>query len=228
MGSWSVEDAVEELSRGLRASPPGLGGDRCGQEWRVLRDIAGARGFLEGFHAEEWKSPVRGREHQCVYNQEQGAWYKVTHKNSAGYSYDFEDQRLYPASPLEYLRRLQLFNDLLCPRVELCALLQGPNHDLRIKTRQAHVVGEAPSLSDIIDFFSAATVHRKIEAGSYGSIALQVGEYWLFDVCPKNFVKTEEGVVYAVDVIVQKEDDETLRLATKTSPPVIDEDDIAD
>lgn len=41
-------------------------------------------------------------------------------------------------------------------------------------------------------------------------MALQLGDYWLFDVCPKNFVLGIDGEVYAIDVLVQARGDELL------------------
>lgn len=119
MGTWTVEDAQGDFAAGVRASSSGLSGDRCADEWRALREIAQQRGRLESYRPQDWVTVVGGREHECVFDQDRQAWHKVTHRNSAGYSYDFEDARLYPATPLQYLRRLCLANQLLRPVVEL-------------------------------------------------------------------------------------------------------------
>lgn len=94
MGTWTVEDAVEELSRSLRASTPGLPGDRGAQEWRALRHLAERHGILEPYRSSEWETDAGGREHRCVHVAAEGVWYKATHKNQAGYYFDFEDGRL--------------------------------------------------------------------------------------------------------------------------------------
>lgn len=75
---------------------------------------------------------------------------------------------------------------------------------------QRDIAGAAPSLELILDTFAEAIVHSDIQAGSYGSVAIEVGGYWLFDVCPKNFVLGVDGEIYAIDVLVQKEGDEVL------------------
>lgn len=210
MGTWTLEDAIGDLAASVRAGPPSLPGDRCGFEWRALRELAQQRGRLAPYCSATWDTEVGGTEHQCVFDGCCSAWQKVTHRNSAGWFYDFEDQRLYPATPLQYLRRLQLSNQLLRPSVELIGLLVGPgSNDLRIQTQQQHVVGQSPRLEQIVQAFPQARVHD-IEAGAYGSIALQLGDYWIFDVCPKNFVLSDCGDVYAIDVLVQKLGDELL------------------
>jgi hypothetical protein len=159
---WDVSDAVRELREGVRSSIPlPAWGDAASSEWRTLRGIAERHGFIKQYGEHEWSlKPLGGSEHDCLLCGEY--WEKVTKSNCAGWFFDFELKRLLPATPLQYLRRLELANQIFEPRVELIGLEYGSDlSNLRIRTRQRHVEGEIPTPTDIAQWLNRFEFSRR-------------------------------------------------------------------
>lgn len=176
----------------------------------MLRALAQERGRLFEHPIDVWVGHRGGSEHLCRFLDYSGRWEKVTRANSAGWWVDFEDMRAVPATPLQYLRRLQLANDVLQDDFQLEGIETGPGkHDCRFRISQPHVPGGSPSQRALDEWieswgFSVVSGHR---IGAYDAVCCRRGRLWLFDVRPMNFVLAEEdrGCI-PIDVIVQHED----------------------
>jgi hypothetical protein len=179
----------------------------------VLRTLAQRRARLFEHEVERWTGAPSGSEHLCRFLDHSGRWEKVTKANRAGWWVDLEEMRAVPATPSQYLRRLQLANEVLQDDFQLEGIETGPRaHDCRLRISQPHVQGESPSqrvLDEWIESwgFTVVSAHR---IGAYDAVCCRRGSLWLFDVRPMNFVLTEdERGCIPIDVIVQHEDDQS-------------------
>jgi hypothetical protein len=202
--SWPLADAIGELGARLRAGGAlAAGDDSRAREWRELRAVAQERGLVRAHDASLW--PVGGAEHRCRF-VDGARWEKVTHCNGAGFWVDFDDMRAYPATPLQYLRRLELVNDILGDDIRLEGIDVGPGaNDCRIRVSQPNIEGDAPSSVYLAAWlqsygFEIVQEHR---IGAYDAICCRNGDIWLFDVRPANFVLAHDDRCYPIDVLVQ-------------------------
>lgn len=207
---WSITDAVRDLRAVIRTSGAlPEGDDSRAREWRLLRTLAEERGYVrEHDPSLTWRAG--GSQHLCR-RVEGDRWEKATHENGAGWWIDFDDMRAFPASPLEYLRRLELVNAELQDDVQLEAIEIGPSPDTcRFITTQPHVPGESPSpalLHAYLESYGFDLV-RDHKIGAYDAVCCRRGDLWLFDVRPANFALGADGVCYPIDVLVQRASDQ--------------------
>jgi hypothetical protein len=141
-------------------------------------------------------------------------WEKVTKANFAGWYVDLDGFIWRPATPLEYLTRLSLVNEVLGDAITFEGVDEGPApYELRIRTTQPHVPGDAPSagtLDEWLVYRGFTRAHDVKGVGAEGSTAWHQGNTWLFDVRPMNFVWLEGSVdlrqsIIPIDVIVQRQ-----------------------
>jgi hypothetical protein len=129
----SVESALRFASSGQSASGARGKGVRTAQlnlliEWCSIHGKSLPPDFLI------WYSRVGvGGEHTVYRNTETKLAIKVTHPNGFGHSV-WADGAV--ATPLEYLQRLQLHNELFGDAIQICGLILGENH-VQIVTTQS-------------------------------------------------------------------------------------------
>ncbi len=177
-------------------------------EWRRLRALAEQRGLLSQYDAARWVAG--GAEHEVRPRHDGGRIDKATHRNAAGFWFDFADGRAYPATPRQYLRRLELANEVFDDDIHLEGVEAGPGkHDNRIWTSQPFASGVTPDEAYLLEWLCSHGFERVVgvRVGAYNSAASRKGRLWLFDVRPCNFVMSAEEVCYAIDILVQRADD---------------------
>lgn len=202
----SLADTCNEFSR--RLCPSGPDGEI--DEWsiydesfrRLVRWAEETGCFFEGLQ------PLRdgGREHDLTFIEESRTWLKFTKPAAAGYviSFDFGMPALEPALPLEYLKRLQLQNEIFADRVSFVGVA-GEKHRARIVSRQPHIRGEDATPDEIVFMMTVELGFRLLpdhfSVGYANSLAFAREDVAVFDLRPANVVRTEEGLIVPIDSI---------------------------
>jgi hypothetical protein len=204
----SLSTTIRDLRRRLRtAGPLARGDDLASLEWRLLREGANERGRAYRFNPTSWVNAKGGSEHVCRYLPAWQRWEKLTHKNSAGWWVDMEDWYCLPATPLQYLKRLSLSNEVLGDDVRFVGVDIGPTpYTTRIRTTQRHIVGESPSMDHVRAWLETFgfELQSNIKIGAYDALCCFRHDVWLFDVRPMNFVQCSDGSLIPIDLIVQR------------------------
>lgn len=147
-------------------------------------------------------------EHTVWFDEECQRWLKLTHPGEFGrfpelhYTLDKQTQAwltevlLRVATPGEYLRRQMLSRELFGDDVEIEAV-SGAGDTTQVLISQGHLVGQTPTLGQIIDFMDALGFYPGPNF-SYYQPERQIGA---FDAQPRNFMLTPDGVV-PIDIIL--------------------------
>lgn len=113
---------------------------------------------------------------------------------------------MFPATPLQYLRRWRLANQILADDVELIGLAEEGRH-LRIVISQRDLIGESPTWEELhhvmTETYGLRLVATNTSVGGYEAKAYAGNRFAIFDVRPPNCVRTVEGDVVPFDVIPQ-------------------------
>ena len=185
-------------------------------EWRQLRLLCESTSQVVDHEPSLWVGTPEGSEHNCRAIDALKRYLKVTKRNRAGWRIDFDEMRLYPATPLQYLRRLMLVNEYFSDEIEFVGLEVGPQTgDVRIATTQPSLVSrsgalEHPTLPQLREQFESFGFEYLDPArlphvlGETESIHFRRDDLWLFDVRPHNFV-VDGDLCIPIDVIVQQQ-----------------------
>lgn len=155
--SIPLEAHVEELRRRREATARLQGGATSyWQDIRLFREYASERGLgcLPDQIPELSRAPDdEGNEHQVWFQPETDTYLKVTWPDFFGllviYRPDEEEQ----ASPIAYLERWHLHNELFGDTVRLVGVLEEDGR-LRLIIQQQAIAGEPATLEQIHDFFT--------------------------------------------------------------------------
>jgi hypothetical protein len=155
--------------------------------------------FLE---AGGWLRPAKngGMEHELWFNAAQQRYVKITLPGRYGqYPTPRPDGTpgLRPATPLEYLDRLALSNRLFADDWLVEGLVESPAGP-RIVTSQPVIVGERPDEAEI-DAYMGALGFQRMPGKSY--FLNEESRIAVFDGHEGNFLRGEEGQIFAIDVI---------------------------
>ena len=134
------------------------------------------------------------------------SWRKFTKWNSAGYTVEVVDGAplFLPATPLKYLRRLRLHNELFGDRIHLAGL-QIRGHDLRLVIEQPHIVGAPPDWEEMDGLLKTQHGCSRLDVppmGHYKSYSYMRGHVGVFDVHPANCVVAQNAVLVPIDFIL--------------------------
>ena len=149
---------------------------------------------------------VGGFEHDLRYVPETGRWLKFTKPSRAGVIAEIvgDKVQMFPALPLQYLRRWWLANRTLGDDVELVGLSKTGNQS-RIVISQRGLVGEAPNWEELhsmmTDRYGLHRINTIASVGGYEARAYAGDRFAVFDVRPPNFLRTAKGAVVPFDVI---------------------------
>jgi hypothetical protein len=174
-------------------------------EWRKLEGFTQQKGLNLSV---DFPGPERegGREHDVRHDSKRGRWFKYTKANSSGYTVDWDDSGhpfLRNASPLEYLYRLHLQNEVFKDDIVLEGLLRETNSKWKIVTSQPEVSGELATETDIIqgmnDMGFKLLPWRGI--GREDALAFSNGKITVWDVHSGNVVRRGRLIV-PIDVII--------------------------
>ena len=121
---------------------------------------------------------------------------------------DLELLQCVPATPLQYLVRMQLANEVFGDDVRFGGVFTGPGPGTcRIRTTQRLIAGERPEPNHIATWLSARgfSEQSNLRIAAYDAKSFHHAEadLWLFDVRPMNFVE-RDGSLYPIDVIIQR------------------------
>lgn len=205
----ALQSAIAHLRRGLRPDGTYAGIDEwdgAEHQWRLLHEWAQDKGLI--LPADFTPAKAGGYEHDVRYVPETRRWLKFTKPSMAGCSVEWLDGRMqmFPATPLQYLRRWRLNNRVFADDVELVGLAET-GRQLRIVISQQDLIGEAPSWEEI--HLAMTTTHglhllnTTASVGGYEARAYAGDRFAVFDVRPANCVRTAEGDVVPFDVIPQ-------------------------
>jgi hypothetical protein len=203
-----IADILRDLGERLRSNGPiAEGDDAYAVQWRVLRRAARDRGRLFEHEPDDWLSARGGSEHVCRFVAESHRFEKLTKEDLAGWYVDLDVRRLVPATPLQYLTRLDLHNEVFADDIRFVGVEIPPARPFssRILTSQPHIEGDAPALVDLEAWLAALQFERvaDLQVGASDARCYRQGDLWLFDVRPMNFVHNGDDII-PIDVIVQR------------------------
>lgn len=155
-----------------------------------------------------------GREHDLTFDADSQTWLKFTKSSNAGFHIEFDPDRarftVSPGLPLAYLERLLIQNQLFGDLTTFVGV-GGTLHRPRIITRQRRVVGDGAPEEEIIhlmvDILGFAPLPKHLSVGYQNALAFIRDDFAVFDLRPANVVKTDAGLLVAIDVIPVRVDE---------------------
>jgi hypothetical protein len=142
------------------------------------------RRYSESFWIDEAR--VGGLEHLVWHDTEFRLVRKATHCGSFGRTVRSLDRGLVPATPLEYLDRWALHNQMFAPITKVSGILEKAGGELSILIQQEPLVGDLPKEKQIADFmehFGFTPLPGKRFAWK-----ARASQTVVFDARPANFV----------------------------------------
>jgi len=200
-----LEAHVQEL-RGRAEATARLQGGATSywQEVRLFREYASERGLcrVSGDFPELSRPPDdEGNEHQIWFVPDLTRVIKMTWPDFFGllvlHRPDEEEQ----ASPIAYLERWQLHNELFGDRVRFVGVLEE-NGRLRLVIEQQAIVGTPATLEQINDFFTGNGWQR-FTANSEVAYFDPVRQVAISDTHRGNIILMEDGLLAPIDLRVQ-------------------------
>ena len=208
--------------RQVRCSQPSRSSEKAyAQMVRMQASTSGTAPSISGACSTRWAQnkglilpadlvPARagGYEHDVRHLPAARRWLKFTKPSMAGCAVEFVGGRvqMFPATPLQYLRRWRLSNRVFADDVELVGLAVTHRHR-RMVISQRDLVGEAPSWEELhfamTNVYGLHLLDTGASVGGYEARAYASNRFAIFDVRPANCVRTAEGDVVPFDVIPQ-------------------------
>ena len=202
----ALESAIREL-RGLYPASSGAGAfgwkEQSAREQRCLAEWASDAGLLVSRRLADWRalcktSDVGGEEHHVFSLAESGCVQKVTRNGLFGLWIELVGDQIKqrPATPLEYLTRLDLANTIWHDDIRLVKVIRDAPK-IHLVTTQPIIYGSTPSEEEIagcmlsFDFESVPGTRGWFRRSDH-LLAL--------DAHTGNFVKTIGGVVVPIDL----------------------------
>ena len=140
-------------------------------------------------------------------------YFKATHAGRFGFfiiALADGTAELTGATPLEYLERLQLQNQLFTDDIQLIGVALE-REQVVIVTSQEAIRGEEVSAAEMLAFMAKLWFHplHGLTLGRPGALAFyrDLDETAAFDAHPGNFVKDDNGVVLPIDLILVRADE---------------------
>ena len=147
-----------------------------------------------------------GAEHDVLHDPATGTILKFTKPSKAAYVVDFDlgTPRMAAATPLDYLERLRLQNELFADSIRFVGL-GGDAAGRRIVTRQQIVEGRGARWEEIVrlmvDELGFTKLRHNHGIGYEDSYAFVRDDSVVFDMRPANVFVTESGTIIPVDCI---------------------------
>lgn len=155
-----------------------------------------------------------GREHDLTFMPAFGEWLKFTKPSAAGYVVSFESGKpaLENATPLEYLDRLTIQNEIFADTVSFLGV-SGERFNPRMVTIQKDIPGVEASDEQIIHMMTEGMGFTRLPprfyAGYENSLSFIRGDVAVFDLRPANVVLTPDGFIVPIDSIPVRLDAES-------------------
>jgi len=206
-GIHLVESAVAYLRGSSQADRDSSWTPPLGRQKKDLVEWAENLGLLLTLDQLPETAVRGGQEHDIFHDLRGDRYFKVTRSGIFGLTPGIElcmvstseDARrfhLWEATPLEYLERLALHNELVAGLNALEGILQQPDGDLAIVTSQPRFDLHVVTQEEIDDWFLSLGFQKLTEAGFYRA-ADNVG---IFDAHEKNVIRAT-GALIPFDVI---------------------------
>ncbi|MBL9145980.1 MAG: hypothetical protein JNM99_20030 [Verrucomicrobiaceae bacterium] len=200
-----LEAHVEELRRRCEATARLQGGAASyWQEVQLFREYAAERGLprLPDEIPELSRPPDdEGNEHQVWFQPATATYLKVTWPDFFGllvlHRPDEEEQ----ASPIAYLERWQLHNELFGDRVRLVGVLDVDGQ-MRLVIEQQAIIGTPATLEQINDFFTSNGWLRFTVGGEVAYFDPE-NEVAISDTHQGNIILMDDGLLAPIDLRVQ-------------------------
>lgn len=212
--------AIAFIRRGIRAdgsnagclesgSGKGAGADCEALQWRLLETWALGSGLVLGPGV---PGPERlgGMEVDVRFDAGLALWWKFTNPGFAGFTvrwFNADDPRMVLASPLEYLERLVLGNEIFDIGAELRGIWWDPSGaGWRIVTTQPDAIGSPASHEQILSWMEELgwRLMPFADVGRFGALSFIKDDVALWDVHPANVVLLEDGTLMPVDIILTR------------------------
>lgn len=201
----SLEASLAELRRRLGA----VGSVSCGhtgywEELAVFREFAGERGLLPDTPPEALRRPPddEGNEHQVWYESSTESYLKATWPDFFGKRVVYAPDDSADASPVGYLDRWSLHNELFGDTVEFLGAWQSPL-GLRLVIRQAAIAGR-PANEEQIRLFFEETGWQPFRVGLDLAYFDEERHIAVSDTHPGNLVLTDDGTLVPIDLRIER------------------------
>ena len=202
----SIKAAQDDFRRILSADGT-LDGDEDDSDF-ILRQIvslengAAREGFLYRGLIPDLQGGV---EHDVIFDAATGTVLKFTKPDKAAYAVNFDlgTPKMAPATPLEYLDRLQLQNRIFGDNLRFVGIA-GAVGQRRIVTRQEIVTGKPARWEEIVRMMTDlgfTKLRHNHGIGYEDSYAFVRDDAVVFDMRPANVFVTDDGIVVPVDCI---------------------------
>lgn len=198
----SLESAAADV-RGSQSSAPAHDESRTDRMSRIRREEDRLRPWAEERGLLIDRTPpdldLHG-EHGVYHDESKGRYFKVTRGDRhQGYGIAL-GSHLHGASPAEYLDRLVLQNSLFDDDIRLEWISPRPNRKLAIVSSQPDITGE-PARPGEIDVLMESKGFTRLTDGAF----LDPGNSILvFDMFPRNVVRSPDGTLYPIDPVIQR------------------------
>ncbi|MEZ5303513.1 MAG: hypothetical protein R3F11_23155 [Verrucomicrobiales bacterium] len=149
-------------------------------------------GEHEVYLAEDISVPDRWRVYKKTHPDHAGQTARAVARIDGGIRVASDD-----ATPAEYLERLILHNKIFGDEIRLEGLLQEGS-SLSIVTSQPYIKGLIPERSEVDDLL-AGSGFRRMQDGFWFSQERQVG---IVDTKPANFIRSDDGAIHPIDVVI--------------------------
>lgn len=199
-----LQTHVAELRRRCEAATRVQGGPPYYlEEVRIFRDYAHACGLFLSQRPEELSRPPddEGNEHQVWFRPEKASFLKITWPDFFGmrvlHRLDEEER----ASPIAYLERWHLHNELFGDSVRFLGALEEGG-EMRLVIEQPAIRGEPATLEQIHEFFAGSGWRRFTVNGdiAYFDPELRVA---ISDTHRGNLILMADGLLAPIDLRVQ-------------------------
>jgi Serine/Threonine/Tyrosine Kinase found in polyvalent proteins len=144
-------------------------------------------------------------EHDVIFDHATGTVLKFTKPEKSAYAVNFElgTPKMTPATPLEYLERLEIQNEIFGDNLRFVGV--ATNDDgRRIITRQDLVTGRAARWEEIVRMMNElgfTKLRHNHRIGYDDSYAFVRDDAVVFDMRPANVFVTDDGITVPVDSI---------------------------
>ncbi len=198
--SGTLESALAHTRAGAEAIRRGgglFGATQLAAECEALRQWAEQAGCLRPFEATSRPADAFGYEHEVWFPQGSGAdarVIKATYGNCFGHLPDGAE-----ATPLGYLERLELCNEVLGDQISLLGIEECRPGVIRVVTAQPAIEGHPAEAQEIARFFLCSGFERRRWGKNVVWYRATDGIV-ASDTHGGNVLRTEEGALVAIDV----------------------------
>lgn len=201
----SLKELNDLLKASCEAVTCGQGGDTYySEDVQIFREVATEKGLLLTEAPRELSETPSdaGNEHQVWFREERKTFLKATHPNYFGKKVIYRIHETPDASPVEYIERWLLHNEMFGDSVTFLGGLET-EAGLRLIIEQPAIIGEAVTPAQVDQFF---TQHSWNPFHIEGILAYYDEERHVVisDTHAGNILRISSGLLLPIDLRVQK------------------------